>query len=88
LVLVAGWMTVSNAPCGLFSPRAAILMVPGWLLCVSPTNGHLAQSKTGPAALTGRKACRRRLVFDHFAGQADGRRWSEAADRRRSGDRM
>jgi sorbitol-specific phosphotransferase system component IIBC len=54
-VLVAGRMTASNAPCGLFSPRAAILLVPGGLPRVSPTNGRSAKSKkTGPAALVSR----------------------------------
>jgi hypothetical protein len=38
-------MTVSNAPSGFFSPHAEILLVPGGLLCVSPTDGRLAQSK-------------------------------------------
>ena len=45
---------MSNAPCGLFSLRAAIPLVPGGLLCVSSTNGRSANSKIGPAALAGR----------------------------------
>ena len=62
-MLVAGWMTVSNAPCGLFSPHAAILLVPGGLLCVSPTNSRSTKSKTGPAALVGRMVRRPCRVF-------------------------
>ena len=61
-MLVAGWMTVLNAPCGLFSPHAAILLAPSnaWARRIYLPQGRMLElgshGATGP--VFGGSACR------------------------------